>query len=294
MTKETAPPTRRSDSAAGLSPAAELVRRHDRDRFQTALFAPPARREALFALYAFNYEVARVREIVTEPMLGQIRLQWWREAIAAAFAGGAPGEHPVVLALTTAIREFGLSRASLDSLVDSRERDLAPEPPADLAELEGYAEASSAMLVRLALEALGVRTPEARDLAREIGIGYALAGLMRAVPFHAAAGRSYIPKQTAARAGLDRRDVTAWRGTAELRGAVAEISGAAARHLRVAREHRRVLPRPGLPAVLPAVVADRFLARLKRAGYDPFAPELAIPDAAQSWRLAAAMLLNRF
>ena len=71
----------------GLSPLAALVRRHDRDRFQTALFAPAARREALFALYAFNYEIARVRESVREPMLGQIRLQWWREAIDAAFAG---------------------------------------------------------------------------------------------------------------------------------------------------------------------------------------------------------------
>ena len=66
-----------------------MIRRHDRDRFQTALFAPAARREALFALYAFNYEIARVREVVTEPMLGRIRLEWWRENIAAAFANGS-------------------------------------------------------------------------------------------------------------------------------------------------------------------------------------------------------------
>ncbi len=63
---------------------------NDRDRFQTALFAPARHREALFALYAFNYEIARVRETITEPMLGQIRLQWWREVIAAAFAGEMP------------------------------------------------------------------------------------------------------------------------------------------------------------------------------------------------------------
>ena len=79
----------RSAAAGGLSPVAALVRHHDRDRFQTALFAPARRREALFALYAFNYEIARVRESVREPMLGQIRLQWWREAIDAAYAGAA-------------------------------------------------------------------------------------------------------------------------------------------------------------------------------------------------------------
>src|SRR5271157_5432659 len=81
-------PERRPTDADRLSPVAALVRRHDRDRFQTVLFAPAARREALFALYAFNYEIARVRESVTEPMIGQIRLEWWRESIAAAFERG--------------------------------------------------------------------------------------------------------------------------------------------------------------------------------------------------------------
>src|SRR6476661_6084406 len=86
---------RRSARTDRLSPVAALVRHHDRDRFQTVLFAPAARREALFALYAFNYEIARVRESVTEPMLGQIRLQWWREAVDAGYAGTLPRHHVV-------------------------------------------------------------------------------------------------------------------------------------------------------------------------------------------------------
>ena len=84
MTAETRKGRSHAGRPAGLSPLGELVRRHDRDRYQTALFAPADRREALFALYAFNYEIARVRESVTQPMLGQIRLQWWREVIDAA------------------------------------------------------------------------------------------------------------------------------------------------------------------------------------------------------------------
>src|ERR1700730_16489819 len=117
----TAAPARRSGGGPGLSPAAALVRRHDRDRFQTALFAPARDREALFALYAFNYEIARVRESVREPMLGQIRLQWWREAIATAYEGGAPRHHVVVEAITEAIRGCGLTRAHFDRLIDTRE-----------------------------------------------------------------------------------------------------------------------------------------------------------------------------
>src|SRR6201984_811294 len=86
--RKTPDPERRAAYADRLSPVAALVRRHDHDRYQTVLFAPAARREALFALYAFNYEIARVRESVTQPMLGQIRLQWWRENIGAAVARG--------------------------------------------------------------------------------------------------------------------------------------------------------------------------------------------------------------
>ena len=78
------------------------------------LFAPAARREALFALYAFNYEIARVRETVTQPMLGQIRLQWWRENIAAAFGDGPVRHHPVMEPLAATIREFGLIRDYFD------------------------------------------------------------------------------------------------------------------------------------------------------------------------------------
>jgi len=112
------------------------LRRHDRDRYQLALFAPAERRDALFALYAFNYEVARVREAVTQPMLGQIRLQWWREVVDAAYAGTSARRHEVVQPLVAAIAECGLSRTHFDRIIDTRERDLADASPADLAVLE--------------------------------------------------------------------------------------------------------------------------------------------------------------
>src|ERR1700724_581966 len=124
VSRKTPVPERRSARTDRLSPVAALVRRHDRDRYQTVLFAPAARREALFALYAFNYEIARVRESVREPMLGQIRLQWWREAIAAVYAGAPPRRHAVVEPLSVAIRARDLSRKHFDRLIDSRERDL--------------------------------------------------------------------------------------------------------------------------------------------------------------------------
>src|SRR5439155_14045553 len=106
-------------------------------------------------------------------------------------------QHELAAPLAAVIGGHRLTRAHFDRMIDTRERDLAEEPPATLGDLEDYAEGTAATLLFLALEVLGVTEPAARASAREVGIGYALAGLLRAVPFHARAGRSYIPADLA-------------------------------------------------------------------------------------------------
>jgi len=266
---------------------AEFVQRHDRDRYQTVLFAPAARREALFALYAFNYEVARIRESVREPMLGQIRLQWWREVIDTAYGGGPVRRHEVAEPISKVISEYGPTRAHFDRLMESRERDLDDTPFADMAALEDYAEGTSATLILLALEFLGAS--QAGAAAREVGIGYALVGLLRAMPFHARAGRSYIPADLAARVGVDPRDYVL-RPTPELAAAVGEIAARAERHLDETGRASRI----AIPALLPAVVARRYLQRLRKVGNNPYAPKLAAPDPLQVWSLLAARVTRSF
>src|SRR5579884_445292 len=288
-----ATPTRQQRFVArdNLSPVAALVRRHDRDRYQTALFAPAERREALFALYAFNYEIARVREAASEPILGQMRLQWWRENVEAAFAEKTPRRHDVVEALSAVIRQYWPTRACFDRLIDAREHDFDPEPPAAMTALEEYAEETSSTLISLALEVLGATEPVAA--ARPVGIAYALSGLLRAMPFHARAGRCYIPVEVTEAAGLDLRDYAALRAPPALRAAVKTMAERAARHLGAAGAEARDAPRAALPALLPAVIAGHTLARLRRNGFDPFDARLAAPDPPQAWRLAAAMLRRR-
>jgi NADH dehydrogenase [ubiquinone] 1 alpha subcomplex assembly factor 6 len=285
--------TQETSQRPGLSAVGSVVRRHDRDRFQTALLAPRRHREALFALYAFNYEIARVREIVREPMLGQIRLQWWREAVDAAYADAAPRRHDIVEALSVTIRRHGLSRDHFYRLIDTRERDLDDASPATLEALEDYAEGSSSRLIQLTLEVLGAATPEAQAAATEVGIAYALAGLIRAVPAHAAAGRIMIPDDVAGKAGLDRSDYAALRSSPALRRAVAILAGATTRHLAAARALRRDLPKAALPALLSARIAEQMVKRLERAEFDPFAGA-GLRDPLQSWRLVYAALRRRF
>jgi phytoene/squalene synthetase len=202
---------------------AETVRRLDPNRYIAALFAPEPARNDLLALYAFNLELATVREQVREPLAGQIRLQWWRDTFDELYRG-VTRETPVVRALKAAIERHSIPRILFDALIDERERDLA-DPPADVAELIAYAEGTGGTLAVLAVEVLGA--PEAAETARHAGTGWALAGLLRA-------GR--VPP------------------------ALADgVADEARRRLADARASRA--PRAALPALVHLAVADAYLAR---------------------------------
>src|SRR6185312_2414465 len=124
----------------------ELVRAGDKDRFLTALFAPQKYRRALMALYAFNLEVARTRELAREPMPGEIRLQWWRDALGGVGRGDVES-HPVAAALRDVIVRYRLPPRMLVALIDARTFDLYDEPMPSWAELESYANETSSALI---------------------------------------------------------------------------------------------------------------------------------------------------
>jgi phytoene synthase len=166
------------------------VRQQDRDRFFLSLTAEPARRTALWALFAFNLEIAKTREVVTETQLGLIRLQWWRDNIAALYEGKEPFGNPILIELAAAIRAHDLPQADFDALLYAREFDLEGVTPPDLKGLENYADFTTTPLNRLALKIIG-QTADEKTL-RDISTGYALVGIIRAAPYHAAYGMVLI------------------------------------------------------------------------------------------------------
>lgn len=268
------------------------ARTHDHDRYLCALFARRDVRPALLALTAFNVEVARVAEAVSEPMLGEIRLQWWRETIAELY-DGKTRDHPIVLALAPAVERGLLSRRRFERLIDARIADLVATAPADLAALEALAQATAAELHHLWREALGETGDGATRAVEHAGVAFAMVGLMRATPFHAARGRLYLPCDLVRDAGLDANDVLAGRFTPALANVVRSVLDRAEHHLREARSLRRQVPRRALPALLPATLAAMYLRRLRRAGGNPFAGGLAINPLDKQLRLSAAMLFRR-
>src|SRR5690348_11092222 len=142
----------------------ELVRQTDKDRFLATLFAPANRRGALFALYGFNAEVARVRDAVRDPMAGEIRLQWWRDTLEHPGSGEARG-NPVASALLDSVIRFRLPVESLIGLIEARAFDLYNDPMPSLAALEAYADRTSSTLIELAARVLDAKESEVAPAA---------------------------------------------------------------------------------------------------------------------------------
>lgn len=240
---------------------AALVRRHDPDRFLTALFAPPERRDALLTLYAFNHELARAREVASEPTLALIRLQWWREVVE-----GQPKRHEVASPLSAAIGQGLLVPADLLALIDAREVE-ASDGIATLADWRSWLLTGAGGLSVAAARLLAAPDPEA---FRPFGAAYGAAGVLRAVVAHAAQGRCLLPSDVLADHGLSAEEFVA-----EPMGRPA-IAVAAA----LARDGLALLPsgsgpvagRAQVAAALPGVLARRDLSRLARGRGAPIGP----------------------
>ena len=280
--------------AAQLSPVGALARAADYDRYLSAVFAPAAHREALFALIAFNHEIARIPEAVSEPMLGRIRLQWWREVLDATYAGEPARRHEVAVPLADAINARGLDRAPFDALLDAREADLESDGPADLAALERYAAVTGGSLTELMVRACGVDSGSALEAERQVGTAWALIGTLRAAPHAAAQGRITLPADLLTQAGIAADDLRTGRGFERFAAVAEPVADRAAELLATARQARRTVPRQGRSVLLIARLADLYRARLQHAASDPRDPRVACGPLRKQAAMLSGALTGRY
>jgi phytoene synthase len=244
---------------------ADIVRASDRDRYLADLFAPEAVRGHLFALHAFNSEVARIRDSVSEPRLGEIRLQWWHDALH-----GDPGGHPVATALKQTIGEFGLPLGAFDNLLEAREFDLYDDPMPTRNDLEGYAGETSSALMQLAAIILARgEDPETAELSGHGGVAYALTGLLSALPHHAQRAQCYLPADLIRAHGADLKEIFAGHMTPQLAALLKEMHAIIRRQLDKARALIGGIDRALIPAFLPLALVEPRLRMLERPGFDP-------------------------
>ena len=202
-------------------------------------------------LYAFNHELARAREVVSQPTLALMRLAWWREVV-----DGAQRHHETATPLRAALDRGDLDGAELLALIDAREMEAESSIPT-LDAWRAYLLGSAGGLMVAAGRLLGAPEPE---VLRPLGAAYGAAGVLRSIPVLAAQGRCLLPEDVLTAHGLSPEAAIAEPDGSALRGVKAELARQGRALLDGARGLR--FPRRAVAAVLPAVLARRDLARI--------------------------------
>ena len=250
---------------------ADVVRSHDFARYASTLFVPAAKRRALLAIYAFNVEISRVREHVSQPLPGEIRMQWWTDLLAGAGHGGVEG-NPVAAELLLAIRNFGFPVEPLSRLIDEHQFDLYNDPMPSMAALESYINDTSSALFALAAQVAAPPSEEIDHLARHAGLALGLVQVITAFPRDASRRQLFVPLQVLQSHGCDMEEVFSGKQTPSAGAAIGQLVGEANRHLEMAFSLLASAPPSVRRIFLPLAVVRRDLKRMSCTDSDPFVP----------------------
>jgi len=263
--------SRRNSAAVVRAEARDL----DYDRYLAALLSPADAREDLLALAAFHGEIARIAFTVREPGIGEIRLQWWREALQDAEASDTGA--PLADAVRAMTRRAGLPVGDLIAIIDAYNGLLYPGALADAGAISAFADAAQGAAFRLAAlrlaqaksDASNDRTAAGEALITAAGQAYGRVQLLRALSVLCALGRNPFGDRAAA----------GWQPT------VQPVMAEAREWLNKARLETRAAPTYVLPAVLPVALVEPYLAALEKLGAEVASEEAAISPLSRVWRI---------
>lgn len=268
------------------------LRDTDRDRYLACLLSPADKRNSLAALYAFNAEIARIRDSVREALPGEVRMQWWRDLLE----GNAHGDslsHPVAAALLTAIEQYRLPRPVLANMIEARIFDLYDDLFEDRNALEGYSGETASALIQLASLVLSTEdAPASAEAAGHAGVAQAMAGILLLMPLHRRRGQVYIPADMLSAAGLDRETFLEGDDRQRIGIAIELFAAHALDHLERAR--RAKVPKAVFAAYLPVALSGPVILAARKAGVGVFEGELQLSQLRRQWALAKASFLKRF
>ncbi|MCC2609828.1 phytoene/squalene synthase family protein [Neorhizobium petrolearium] len=274
-------------------PCLAMLRETDRDRYLACLLSPEDKRGALAALYAFNAEIARVRDVVREPLPGEIRLQWWRDLLEGN-AQGDSGGNPVAVELLGAIEKYRLPRQTFVDMIEARIFDLYDDPLTDRHALEGYAGETASALIQLASLILSPDdAARSADAAGHAGVAQAIAGFLLLMPIHRRRRQLYLPLDILSATGLDRDTFLDGEDKPRISAAIEAFAGLGLEHLARARKAGAV-PASVLPAFLPVALAGPVLRQAVRAGAAVLDTSLQSPQWRRQLRLLKAAVSRRF
>ncbi|KAF8914932.1 isoprenoid synthase domain-containing protein [Mucidula mucida] len=278
----------------------DLVRKHDYESYLAGPFYPAELRTGYYALKAFSVELATVQDSVSNPMIGQMRMQFWRDAVKG-IADDRPPRHPIALALHAATQKSRLPSYHLKRIIDARDAEMQSSSHLTTDSLMTHAESTSSSLLYLLLSMLSVSDSTVSHAASHLGIAQTLTTLLRALPYHAINGRMVVPAEITAKHGVVQEDV--FRKGSGARGideAVFELATLANDHLNTARSMFKEggfegkVPPTVMPVFLAGVPVANILGRLEKANFDVFAPSLQVRDWLLPWHVWKSYYVRMF
>jgi phytoene synthase len=286
---------RRSDKNTDpvqIKAVSSLLKTRDPDRYWTVLFAPRQAQASLFALYAFHSELEHISRLISEPMVGQIRLQWWRDAIELAAPGAKTG-NPVADALADAILTHHLPKSSLQRLVDARLPEIYRDPPADIQALRTTLKETTGTVFELAAAILGFSGETISKASAHAGVAEGLTRILLTLPMQASRQSLLIPPSYLESRAVDLRAVYRGKSSAALKAALADLRGAAAKALHAARVELTEVHGDALPGFLPLAVVKPYLKAMAAPDYNPLQAVATVNPLRRFWRIWRASRRGR-
>eukprot|EP00112_Aurelia_sp_Birch-Aquarium-sp1_P019555 Seg4855.1 transcript_id=Seg4855.1/GoldUCD/mRNA.D3Y31 product="NADH dehydrogenase complex I assembly factor 6" protein_id=Seg4855.1/GoldUCD/D3Y31 len=242
---------------------------------------------AAFAIRAFNVEIAKIKDSVTENRIGMMKLQFWKDVIQEIYEGQARA-HPVALLLSDVIQKHNLTKIWFNRLLNARETSLEDRPFMTIKEIEDYGENSVSPVNYLILESLGIKDVHADHVLSHIGKAISLSIVLRAMPFNAQRRRVFLPVDLLMKHKISQEDILRKRKPEVTSEIIYEVASQAHMHLEKARNMREKMPKQAAQVCLPAVSCNSYLEKIQKLDFNVFHPSLQQRD----WKLPMKILLK--
>jgi len=257
------------------------------------LLSPADHRSALTALYLFNAELARVRERISEPLPGEVRLQYWRDLLEGS-GHGESQRNPLAARLLQTLEAYRLPAAPLIGISEARIFDLYDDPMGSLSDFEGYAGETASALIQLASLVLDSEKAAASSTAAgHAGVAQAVAGSLLLMSRHRANGQVFIPTEILSATGLDRESFLIASDRDRVGNAIRAFAGFGRSHLEKFDAEGPVA-REIAPAYLPMASCKNILVKAERLGENVLDNSIQPPQWKRQFAMMRSLLFRKF
>ncbi|KAH8814621.1 Squalene/phytoene synthase [Flagelloscypha sp. PMI_526] len=249
-----------------------VLRQRDYESFLIGHLFPKDLYSGYFALKAFSVELATVQDNVSSPVLGNMRMQFWRDALNSI---DKPPNHPIAVALSHAIQKYNINQYHLKRIIEARDTEIRNSTHLTTDSFLKHSEATSSSILYLLLSLLKLQSSELDHAASHLGAAQTIVTLLRALPFHLRARRMVIPADITAEGRVVHEDVFRRGPQAEgFEDAVFKFATLANDHLVTARERLGEAPKAirerAKPVFMSMVPVGHFLKTLEKVNFNVF------------------------